>query len=209
VQVSEQKWTMRGEYMESCNCDYLCPCVYTNPQGPVTHDHCTAVLAFRIDQGESGGIRLDGLKFALVIRAGKIMADGDWIFAGVVDETADADQRRVLAAIVGGDAGGPPGFIRQNLTGDFRGVAFKPIELTMSGHNRRCDIPDIASFEIEGVLSRNQSGEPFYIDNTGHPAGRRLALARSKETHVNGFGLDLDLVGRGNNGHFAPFSWAA
>ena len=33
--------------------------------------------------------RLDGLKFALVIRSGKVMADGDWVFAGVVDERAD------------------------------------------------------------------------------------------------------------------------
>ena len=28
--MAEQKWVMRGEYMESCNCDYLCPCIYTN-----------------------------------------------------------------------------------------------------------------------------------------------------------------------------------
>ena len=40
--MAQQTWTMRGEYMESCNCDYLCPCIYTNPQGPVTYDHCTA-----------------------------------------------------------------------------------------------------------------------------------------------------------------------
>jgi hypothetical protein len=26
---------------------------------------------------------------------------------------------------------------------------------------------------------------------------------------MHGFGLDLDLVGKDNNGHFAPFSWAA
>jgi len=26
---------------------------------------------------------------------------------------------------------------------------------------------------------------------------------------VHGFGLGLDLVGKGNNGHFAPFSWAS
>jgi hypothetical protein len=31
-------WRLSGEYMESCNCDYLCPCIYTNPQGEVTHD---------------------------------------------------------------------------------------------------------------------------------------------------------------------------
>ncbi len=197
--------------MESCNCDYLCPCIYTNPQGPATHDQCTAVMAFRIDEGESGSVPLAGLKFALVIRSGKVMADGNWIFAGVVDATANPDQRQALAAIVGGDAGGPPGFIRQNLVGDFRGIEFKPIDLTITitGFKRRVAIPDIASFEIDGVLSRNRSGEPLYIDNTGHPANRRLALARSSETRVGGFGLDLYLIGKGNNGHFAPFAWSA
>ena len=75
--MAEQQWTMLGEYMESCNCDYLCPCIYTNPQGPVTHDHCTAALVFRIDAGSYGDTKLDGLKFALVIRSGKVMADGN------------------------------------------------------------------------------------------------------------------------------------
>ncbi|MBV8121721.1 MAG: DUF1326 domain-containing protein [Alphaproteobacteria bacterium] len=207
--MAEQKWTMRGEYMESCNCDYLCPCIYTNPQGPATEDHCTAILVFRIDEGNSDLVPLAGLKFALVIRSGKVMADGNWIFAGVVDAAADSAQRQTLAAIVAGDAGGPPGFIRQNLVGDFRGVEFKPIEFTMDGLKRRVAIADIASFAIEGVLSRNRSGEPFYIDNTGHPASRRLALARATEMRVSGFGLDLDLVAKGNNGHFAPFDWSA
>jgi hypothetical protein len=207
--MAEQKWAMRGEYMESCNCDYLCPCIYTNPQAPVTYDHCIAGLVFRIDEGSWGGTRLDGLRFALVIRSGKVMADGDWIFAGVVDEGANAAQRQTLAAIVGGEAGGPPAFIRENLVSDFRGVEFRPIEFNMDGLKRSTVIPEIVSFEIEGVASRNRSGEPFYIDNTAHPAGRRLALARAKEMHMHGFGLDMDLVGKGNNGHFAPFFWAA
>jgi len=207
--MAEQKWAVRGEYMESCNCDYLCPCIYTNPQAPVTYDHCTAALVFRIDGGNYGDTKLDGLKFALIIRSGKVMADGNWIFAGVVDETADEAQRRALMAIVSGAAGGPPAFIRQNLVSDFRGIEFKPIEFGLDGLNRSAAIPDVLSFEIEGVASRNRSGEPFYIDNTAHPAGRRLALARAKELHMHGFGLELDLVGKGNNGHFAPFSWAA
>jgi hypothetical protein len=206
--MAEQKWAVRGEYMESCNCDYLCPCIYTNPQAPVTYDHCTAALVFRIDGGNYGDTKLDGLKFALIIRSGKVMADGNWIFAGVVDETADEAQRRALMAIVSGAAGGPPAFIRQNLVSDFRGIEFKPIEFGLDGLNRSAAIPDVLSFEIEGVASRNRSGEPFYIDNTAHPAGRRLALARAKELHMHGFGLELDLVGKGNNGHFAPFSWA-
>jgi hypothetical protein len=207
--MPEQKWTMRGEYMESCNCDYLCPCIYTNPQGPATNDHCTAAMVFRIDEGNCGDTRLDGLKFALAIRSGKVMADGNWVFAGVVDESANEAQRQALAAIVGGEAGVPPSFIREHLVGDFRGVQFRPIDYNMAGLKRSVAIPDILAFEIEGVTPRNRTDEPLYLDNTSHPANRRLALARAKETHLHGFGLDLDIVGRGNNGHFAPFAWSA
>jgi hypothetical protein len=201
-------WQISGEYMESCNCDYLCPCIYTSPQGEVTHDHCTAALIFRIDQGQHGATDLLGLCFALLIRSGKIMADGDWVFAGVVDERADPSQRAALASIVAGEAGGTPGMIRSNLVSDFRGVQFKPIGFKTEGLKRSVSIPDMLSFEIEGVASRNRSGEPFYIDNTAHPANRRLALARASQLHLHGFGLDLDMAGKGNNGHFAPFSWA-
>src|SRR5262249_25689036 len=207
--MAEQKWTMRGEYMESCNCDYLCPCIYTNPQGPATYDQCTAAMVFRIEAGTCGNTAFDGLKFALVIRSGRVMADGNWVFAGVVDESADEAQRQALAAMVSGEAGGPPSFIRQNLVSDFRGVEFKPIEFNLDGLRRSTVIPGILSFDIEGVTPRNRSAEPLYLDNTSHPANRRLALARAKETHVHGFGLDLDILGKGNNGHFAPFAWAA
>ncbi|HUN40757.1 MAG TPA: DUF1326 domain-containing protein [Acetobacteraceae bacterium] len=207
--MSASNWQLSGEYMESCNCDYLCPCIFTNPQAEVTYDHCTAALIFRIDRGHRGSVTLDGLCFALLIRSGKVMADGNWIFACVVDDRADDAQRAALAAIVSGDAGGTPGMIRQNLVSDFRGVAFKPIMFSMQGFTRSVSIPDLLSFEIEGVTSRNRSGEPFYIDNTAHPANRRLALARAKQLHLHGFGLDLDMTGKGNNGHFAPFAWAA
>jgi hypothetical protein len=204
--MAETKWSIRGEYMESCNCDYLCPCVYTNPQGPVTYDHCTAVLVFRIDDGDFGGVRLDGLKFAFVLRSGKVPGR-NWIFAVVVDAAADAAQRTTLAQLAGGEAGGTPGLIRTNLVSDFRGFEYQPIEFAMAGLTRRAAVPGVFAFEIEGVASRNRSGEPYYIDNTAHPANRRLALARAKDLQVHGFGLDLDMAGHGNNGHYAPFAW--
>jgi hypothetical protein len=207
--MSESTWQLSGEYMESCNCDYLCPCIYTNPQAEVTYEHCTAALIFRIDKGHFGDTGLGGLCFALLIRSGKVMADGNWVFAGVVDAQANDAQRRALSAIVSGQAGGPPGMIRNSLVSDFRGIEFKPIEFRIEGLRRAVSIPDILSFNIEGVASRNRGGEPFYIDNTAHPANRRLALARATELHVRRFGLGLDMVGKGNNGHFAPFSWAA
>lgn len=205
--MSTQSWSISGQYMESCNCDYLCPCIYTNPQGEVTHDQCTALMVYRIDDGRFGDTSLDGLMFGLVIRSGKVMADGDWIFACVADDRADADQRTALTTILGGEAGGRPAMIHDNLVGDFRGIAFAPISFEADGLNRATKIPGIFSFAISGVPSRTGSGEPIAIDNTAHPANTRLALARSSETHIHAFGLDLDMSGLGNNGHFAPFAW--
>ena len=76
------------------------------------------------------------------------------------------------------------------------------------GLKRSADIPDIFEFDIEGVASRNKSGDPYYLDNTGHPANRRLALARTSNLTVKGFGLDLEMNGEGNTGHYAPFNWS-
>ena len=58
--MAAPRWKIAGEYMESCNCDYLCPCIFTNPQAPVTYDHCTALMVFRIDRGRHGRTKLDG-----------------------------------------------------------------------------------------------------------------------------------------------------
>ena len=187
--MPEQNWSLRGEYMESCNCDYLCPCVYTNPQGPVTYDHCTAVLVFRIDEGRSGTTRLDGLKFALVIRSGKVMADGNWIFGVVVDEAADpAGALRDRRRRGGRPAWGHPAKPRQRFSrGCLRADRI---------HHRRADParrgPRAFAFEIEGVASRNRSGDPYGTLRTlGHPAEPpRPALARSKTTRIHA-GLDL------------------
>jgi len=201
------KWSIAGEYMESCNCDYLCPCIYTNPQGPATHEQCTSLQVYRIGHGNFGDVKLDGLAFALVIRSGRVMVDGNWVLGCVIDERANAAQRDALGAIASGQAGGIPARIRASLVRDFRGVEARPIEFRMDGLKRSASIPGILEFAIEGVASRANNGEPLYLDNTAHPAGQRLALARSSETHVHGFGLELDMTARGNNGHFAPFSW--
>ena len=79
----------------------------------------------------------------------------------------------------------------------------------MDGLKRSTSIPGVLDFAIEGVASRRGNGEPYYVDNVGHPATTRIALARSSEAHVHCFGIDLDMSGDGNNGHYSAFSWSA
>lgn len=203
-------WKISGQYMESCDCDYLCPCIYTNSKAEVTYDHCTALLIFRIDDGSFGDVDLSGLSFALIIHSGKVMSEGNWAFGAVVDANANDAQRKALTSLVSGEAGGVPQMIRDNLVSDFRGVEVKPIEFTMDGLKRSVKIPDVLEYAIEGVVCVGTGkNEPYYIDNTSHPANTRLALAQTSEFHIHGLGIDIDLSGAGNNGHFAPFSWAA
>ena len=199
-------WTIKGQYMESCNCDYLCPCIFTNPQGPATRDHCTALLVFRIDEGAADGVDLAGAKFGLVFKTGRVMADGNWTYGGVIDAANDA-QTTALEQIVGGKAGGVPQMICDGLVTDHKGVMQAKIEITSEGLSRTVSIPGVLSFAIEGVQPRSMNGEAMHIDNTAHPANKRLALARASEMRVSAFGIAETILGQGNNGHFAPFAW--
>src|SRR5258708_36643357 len=69
IDMAQKTWELSGQYMESCNCDYLCPCIFTNPQAGATHEHCTALMGYPIERGHHGAISLAGLKFAPVIRS--------------------------------------------------------------------------------------------------------------------------------------------
>jgi len=58
------------------------------------------------------------------------------------------------------------------------------------------------------VLGFNPAlGRPLELDNTGHPAANRFALARASKSHVNALGLKWEDLSGTNNGQYAPFSW--
>jgi len=202
--MAEQKWTMRGEYMESCNCDYLCPCIYTNPQAPVTYDHCTAALVFRIDEGSCGSTHLNGLKFTMVIRSGKVMADGNWIFAGVVDERADEAQRQVLSAIVCGQAGGPPAMLAP-LIGEMLGVEKAPIIYSEDGRGHHVRIGEAIDVGVEDFVAI-EGQDPVQLTNVFHPSNTTLTVAPANAAHLSTFGVDWGREGQ--SGFSAPFSWS-
>ena len=66
----------------------------------------------------------------------------------------------------------------------------------------------LVDMAAKGVMGLNpDSKEPLYIENTGHPASNRMALARATKSHLHGLGLNWDDTSGRNNGHYAPFSW--
>src|SRR5436305_9357465 len=59
---------VRGTYLESCNCDAICPCrtIGGVPGGRSTHGTCFGVLTWRIEEGHVDELDVGGLAVALV-----------------------------------------------------------------------------------------------------------------------------------------------
>ncbi|MBI2461078.1 MAG: DUF1326 domain-containing protein [Candidatus Rokubacteria bacterium] len=201
-------WRLSGDYFETCSCTYLCPCVPTNLAGQPTKGHCYFAFVFHIEQGRYGDLKLDGLNFAILGQSPGAMAEGNWSVGLITDERARAEQQQALTAIASGQAGGPMAAVA-SLIGRFLGVQAQPIRYQKAGMTRSVSIPEILDQAIEGVapMGSQPPAEPMYLDNTPHPANKRLALARAVRSHLHAFELNWDDASGRNNGHFAPFNW--
>jgi hypothetical protein len=197
-------WNISGQYLETCNCDYLCPCPLTG-LAKSTHGFCIFAMGFRVDRGQFDGIPLDGRSFVVIGHTPGNMGEGNWKVGLVVDDAADEKQREALTAIVSGQAGGPMANLAP-LIGEFAGVEAAPIRIEGSGKNWSVTAGGFVDESLEGVAGLG--GEPLALDGTGHPANTRFSLANAKKSHVHAFGIDWDQEDGRNNGQFAPFDWS-
>lgn len=200
-------WQVSGDYYETCSCDFVCPCVPGGMAVKPTKESCTFAMAFKVDRGNYGTVSLDGLGFILLGFTPQEMGKGNWSVGLITDDRASAEQRDAIAAIAGGAAGGPMAAL-SGLIGKFLGVQSAPIRFERSGGKWSITASDLVDMAAEGAKGLNpDAAEPMHLENTGHPAADRFALARATRSHVHALGLQWDEVGGGNNGQYAPFAW--
>lgn len=200
-------WHVEGQYMETCNCTYLCPCAGSNLTAQPTEGDCKAALAMRIDKGEKDGVKLDGLSFIVLMRSPRAMAEGDITVGLIVDDRASAQQIDAISAIATGAAGGPMAALGP-LVSTIAGMEKRPISFEMDGLRRTVKAGELINQRLDGVPSLVQEGEPIYLENTCHPVNSRLGLAKATHSSFHAFGIDWDDSSGTRNGHLAPFSWS-
>jgi hypothetical protein len=200
-------WHISGQYYETCSCDSVCPCILTQMGGAPSKGACTFAMTFQVERGSFGSVPLDGVSFIVLGRTPGAMAKGDWSVGVVADEKASAEQRDAIAAITSGAAGGPMS-VMTGLVARFLGIASAPIRVDRNGASWSVTAGELVDMAAQGIMGLNpEQREPIHLDNTGHPASDRVALARAIRSHVEALGLAWhDDSGR-NNGQYAPFAW--
>lgn len=201
-------WNLKGQYYETCSCDFVCPCILTQLGGRPSQGSCTFAMGYQIVQGRFGTVTLDGLGFIVIGFTPEEMAKGNWSAGVIVDERASAEQRDAIVAVASGAAGGPMAGLAGLIT-NFAGVESAAIRFEQEGMTWAVSAPGLVSMSAELAMGLDPNAtEPLQLANTGHPANSTLALAHATESHVNVFGFSWsDTTGK-NNGHYAPFNWS-
>jgi len=192
-----EKWSIEAEYIQSCNCDYGCPC---NFNGYPTTGNCEALVAYRIRHGKFGSTSLDGTTFAWALWWPKAIHEGHGVGRVYVDPAASPEQRKAVEEITGGKHGGGIFEIFPKTFARTYPLSVKPIDFHYDGAS--------SWFKVEGVGEVHS--EPHKNPVTGVPVEtyvklpKGLAFREAPVTNIRRWWMrdeDLLAVHENVNGH--------
>jgi len=198
-------WRVAGSYLESCNCEAICPCRRIDGVmgGRSTYGICLGALSWRILQGHVDGVKLDGLGVVLACRYSDDEEGSPWSFVLYLDDRADQAQREALEAI---------------FTGRLAGSQVDHFPWAWKASHLLAVRP--ATIEIEHVPGRGWFRAGRYVEvRVGHPvaSGETVTCAIPGHEHtgreVIAEALDvsdeaLEFSFRGNCGYESDFDYS-
>jgi hypothetical protein len=199
-------WKLDGQYFENCSCDVPCPCTVSLDLG-ADRDRCHFFLVFQVESGDVDGVDVSGLTVAAVGDTPKVMSEGNWRLGVLIDDRASEDQADKLAAVFGGQLGGPMEALAP-LVGEQLGAERVSMEVSHHNGTHRIKVGDDGEVEVKEVVPfGKEDGQPARLVGIFHPAGDDFAIAKATKSNVSAFGMDFAYEGR--SGFASPFAWAA
>ncbi len=173
--MADVAWSIRGNHFVNCNCDYGCPCQFN---APPTDGTCRAVIAWQIEEGHCGDVRLDGLFAVNTYGWPGPIHKGNGEMQSIIDERATEEQRRALISVLQGEGAAPATIMLQiyrAMSPNVHEPLFRAIELTMNVDGRT------AQLRVPGLLETTI--EPIKNPVTGMEHRARIDLPFGKEFH--------------------------
>lgn len=143
-----KKWYFEADYLQSCNCDYGCPCEFS---APPTMGFCEGMGAWRIERGEFDDVSLDGLGLAFAAKWPGAIHEGNGSVLLFVDEKASPEQREALLTIGSGQAGGLPFEILATTFSTLLEPQFVPMNCKIDGVNSSVTIGSQFRIALESI----------------------------------------------------------
>lgn len=204
------QWWMKGAWFDACSCDIPCPCGFAQPP---TNGHCEGIMAYHIDEGAFGDLRLDGFNvIAVVVIDGDAWAQQGTVSMGIfLDESANKQQREALQAVFSGEAGGWMGMFSE-LVSEVRGMEFVPIKFEVSDDLARwqTEIPGkVKTFSEALTGPTTPEGERVQVHNAPGSEvgpGQIMTLGKAMTNEVDAFGLKWSWAGKASK--HIPFDWS-
>lgn len=144
--MSAPAWRLQADYMESCNCDFGCPC---NFNGFPTGGYCQALVGMHVRHGHFAEVNLDGLDFVFAASWPRAIHQGDGTSCVYITEAASIPQREALTEITYGRAGGSGPFaIFAQTMRHALSPQFVPIRMNVDSNRSSFSVPGILDVQL-------------------------------------------------------------
>ena len=182
--ATQTSWRMRGDVMEACSCATTCPCNFGSDPTPLP---CEVVIGWRIQDGNYGNTRLDGLSVVLYGRIPGNVFQGNWTVGVYLDQRASQPQAQALGDIFAGNAGGWPAML-SSLIGNLLPPKQVPIQFQTVDGEHNITIPGLLEVGSERVPNPlpgqppldskvSDLAVPFYTGSVSVRRSRTLRLS--------------------------------
>ena len=143
---------MKSDYVETCNCDYGCPC---NFSGFPSNGFCRTLWLLHIQNGSYGeNIYLDGLDAIYAASWPKAIHEGNGTMQLFITKNANEGQKRALVNILSGKAKGDGPFAL--FAGTFKYILepqFVDIKVNINGKKSSFSVPGVIDVQTESFTN--------------------------------------------------------
>ena len=146
-------WHLKADYVETCNCDYGCPC---NFDAFPTYGFCRALVLYHIQDGNYGDVKLDGLDVVSAISWPKAIHEGNGTMQLFITKKASEDDnvKDALINIFSGKAKGEGPFaLFAGTIKFFLEPQFVDINVKIDGKRSSFSVPNIMDVQVESFVN--------------------------------------------------------
>jgi hypothetical protein len=190
------RYSFKGEAFEACECQSVCPCVWTKD---ASFGSCRGTLAWTVSEGAYGKTDLKGLVFALTLTRtaeNMVKSMGKWEGVLYISDKASAEQRRAVEE-----------FVKGNWGSAFAKLETKsvPVQTKLAAEQKELTIGKVSAIKVSPL--KNPDGTIPAIEHPPFAMYPKLYCAKADIHTYHDGAAEWDFSGR--NAFYGPFEYTS